>query len=43
VEPDVDPRRELVDRLVDYQQIKVAVGVLREREEEQSQTWRRPP
>ena len=41
VEPDVDPRRELVDRLVDYQQIKVAVGVLREREEEQSQTWRR--
>jgi segregation and condensation protein A len=41
VEPDVDPRKELVDRLVDYQQIKAAVGVLRGREEEQSQIWRR--
>ena len=33
IEPDIDPRKELVDRLVDYQQIKAAVGVLREREE----------
>jgi segregation and condensation protein A len=41
IEPDIDPRKELVDRLVDYQQIKAAVGVLREREEEQSQIWRR--
>ncbi len=36
-----DPRKELVDHLVDYQRIKAAVGVLREREEEQSQIWRR--
>jgi len=41
IEPDIDPRKELVDRLVDYQQIKAAVGVLRDREEEQSQIWRR--
>jgi segregation and condensation protein A len=41
VEPDIDPRKELVDRLQDYQQIKAVVGVLREREEEQAQIWRR--
>jgi segregation and condensation protein A len=41
VEPDIDPRKELVDRLADFQRIKAAVGVLREREEEQSQIWRR--
>jgi len=41
IEPDVDPRKELVDRLQDYQRLKAAVGVLREREEEQSQVWRR--
>jgi len=41
IEPDIDPRKELVDRLQDYQQIRAAVGVLREREEEQAQIWRR--
>jgi segregation and condensation protein A len=40
-EPEVDPRKELVDRLVDYQQIKAACDILREKEEEQSQIWRR--
>lgn len=41
VEPDLDPRRELVDRLVDYQRIKAVSGVLREKEEEMSQVWKR--
>jgi len=41
VEPDIDPRRELVDRLVDYQRIKAATSVLREKEEEMSRVWKR--
>jgi segregation and condensation protein A len=41
IEPDIDPRRELVDRLVDYQRIKAVSSVLREREEEMSQVWKR--
>jgi segregation and condensation protein A len=41
IEPDIDPRRELVDRLVDYQRIKAVSSVLREREEEMSQIWKR--
>jgi segregation and condensation protein A len=41
MEPDLDPRRELVDRLVDYQRIKAASSVLREKEEEMSQVWKR--
>jgi segregation and condensation protein A len=40
-EIDIDPRRELVDRLVDYQKIKAACAVLREKEDEMSQVWRR--
>jgi segregation and condensation protein A len=41
VEPDIDPRRELADRLVDYQRIKAVSTVLREKEEEMSQIWKR--
>jgi len=36
-----DPRRPLVDRLLEYQRMKTAETVLREREEEQLQTWQR--
>lgn len=41
IEPDVDPRKELVDRIVDYQKIKAACSVLREKEGEMSQIWKR--
>ena len=41
IEPDVDPRTELVDRLVDYQKIKAVCSVLREKEDEMSQIWKR--
>jgi segregation and condensation protein A len=41
IEPDVDPRKELVDRIVDYQKIKAACSVLREKEDEMSQIWKR--
>jgi segregation and condensation protein A len=41
LEPDVDPRRELADRVEDYQRVKVASAMLRDMEEEQSQVWRR--
>ncbi len=41
LEPDVDPRKELVDRLVDYQKIKAVCSVLREKEDEMSQIWKR--
>jgi len=41
IEPDVDPRKELVDRLVDYQKIKAVCSVLREKEDEMSQIWKR--
>jgi segregation and condensation protein A len=40
-ELDEDPRRELVDRLEDYQKIKAACSVLRQKEDEQSQMWKR--
>ena len=36
-----DPRRALVERLLDYQKIKAASGILREKEEERLQTWSR--
>jgi segregation and condensation protein A len=40
-----DPRQPLVDRLLDYQKIKAASQLLKEREDEQLQTWKRtiPP
>jgi segregation and condensation protein A len=40
-----DPRRPLVDRLLEFQRMKTAGALLREREEEQLQTWQRsvPP
>jgi segregation and condensation protein A len=41
VEPDIDPRKELVDRLEDYQKIRAASAVLREKEDEMSQVWKR--
>jgi segregation and condensation protein A len=41
IEPDVDPRKELIDRLVDYQKIKAVCSVLREKEDEMSQIWKR--
>jgi len=36
-----DPRRPLVDRLLEFQRMKTAGALLREREEEQLQTWQR--
>jgi segregation and condensation protein A len=36
-----DPRRPLVDRLLEYQRMKAASSRLREREEEQLQMWQR--
>jgi len=36
-----DPRRPLVDRLLEFQRMKTAGVLLREREEEQLQTWQR--
>ena len=41
LEDESDPRRQLVHRLLDYQKIKVACELLRDREEEQLQVWRR--
>jgi len=41
IEPDIDPRKELVDRLEDYQKIRAASAVLREKEDEMSQVWKR--
>ena len=40
-----DPRKPLVDRLLDFQKIKAACVLLKEREDEQLQVWRRtaPP
>ena len=37
-----DPRQALVDRLLDHQKIKAACEILRNREENQMQTWQRP-
>jgi segregation and condensation protein A len=44
-EDESDPRAQLVYRLLDYQKIKAACELLRDREEEQLQVWRRtgPP
>lgn len=36
-----DPRRVLVDRLVEYEKVKAACSLLREREDEQILLWRR--
>ena len=36
-----DPRRVLVDRLIDYQKIKAAGILLRDKEYEQQQNWQR--
>jgi len=41
IEPDIDPRKELVDRLVDFQKIKAASTLLREKEDEMAQVWKR--
>jgi segregation and condensation protein A len=41
LEPEEDPRKALADRLMDYQSIKAAVQVLREKEDEQMQVWKR--
>jgi len=41
LEPEEDPRHELADRLMDYQAVKAVVQVLREKEDEQMQVWKR--
>jgi len=41
LEPEEDPRKELADRLMDFQTIKAAVQVLREKEDAQMQIWKR--
>jgi len=41
LEPDIDPRKELVDRLVDFQKIQAASTILRGKEDEMSQVWQR--
>lgn len=45
LEDENDPRRQLVHRLIDYQKIKAACELLRDRELEQLQVWKRsgPP
>ncbi len=39
--PEEDPRRFLVDQLLEYQKIKAACAILKEKEEEQSLFWTR--
>jgi segregation and condensation protein A len=41
LEGEEDPRRFLVDHLVEYQKIKAACTILKEKEEEQSSFWKR--
>jgi len=41
LEGEEDPRRFLVDQLVEYQKIRAACTILKEREEEQSSFWKR--
>jgi segregation and condensation protein A len=41
LEPEEDPRKDLVDRLVDYEKIKAICVLLREKEDEQAQIWKR--
>jgi len=41
LEDESDPRRQLVHRLIDYQKIKAACELLRDREQEQLQVWKR--
>jgi segregation and condensation protein A len=41
LEGEGDPRRFLADQLVEYQKIKAACTILKEKEEEQSSFWRR--
>ncbi|GEM_PF-578766 len=41
LEPDVEPRRRPTDHLMPYDRIKAVVGLLRDREEEQSAIWQR--
>jgi segregation and condensation protein A len=45
LEDEEDPRRILVDRLLDFQKIKAASNLLREKEEQQTKIWKRstPP
>jgi segregation and condensation protein A len=45
LEDEEDPRRILVDRLLDFQKIKAASTLLREKEEQQTKIWKRsgPP
>jgi len=38
---DDDPRQILVDRLLEYQKVKIACSLLRDKEEDQLQRWRR--
>lgn len=40
-EEEEDPRKTLVDRLLDYENIKAACKILREKEEEQIKKWKR--
>jgi segregation and condensation protein A len=42
-EDDLDPREELVDKLVEYKKFKDIALILREKEEEQSKIFKRPP
>jgi len=41
LEDDTDPRKILVERLLDHQKIKAACGLLREKEKDQMLTWQR--
>jgi segregation and condensation protein A len=41
LEGEEDPRRFLVDRLLEYQKIKAACTILKEKEDEQSSFWKR--
>ena len=41
LEEEKDPRQILVDRLLDYERMKAASGLLKEKEEEEMQRWKR--
>ena len=41
LEEEKDPRQILVNRLLDYQRMKAASGLLKEKEEEELQKWKR--
>ncbi|MGQ9472025.1 MAG: segregation and condensation protein A [Candidatus Aminicenantales bacterium] len=42
LEETADPRRQLIDQLLEYQKMKITSSLLRQKEDEQSRRWLRP-